>query len=126
MAEPRSPIETWMRRVRAHLVAHGYRPDTMHCYRAGTRKFLIFLKRRHVDIISAQQSHLDSYLAAERRRFRERHGRDPDPAGGWRTRRVAPIPCFFVWHKSAGRRPHGPRRSRSSSDASSAMAFTVG
>lgn len=95
MAESRSSIESWIRRVRAHLAAHGYGPDTMHCYRAGTRKFLIFLQRRHVDIISAQQSHLDSYLAAERRRFRQRHGRDPDPAGGWRTRRVAPIHLLF-------------------------------
>ncbi len=95
MAEPSSSVESWIRKVHAHLVAHGYGPDTMHCYRAGTRKFLIFLRRRQVDIICAQQSHFDSYLAAERRRFRQRHGRDPDPAGGWRTRRVAPIHLLF-------------------------------
>ena len=44
MAESSSSVGSWIRKVRAHLIAHG-----------------------HVDITAAQQSHLDSYPAAERR-----------------------------------------------------------
>jgi integrase/recombinase XerD len=86
--------EPWVERGKAHLVAHGYAVETFKHFRATTRRFLAFLRRQHVDISSAQCSHVSSYLEAERRRFRRRHGRDPN-AGGWSTRHTAPIHLLF-------------------------------
>ena len=86
--------EPWVERGRAHLAAHGYTVETFKRFRAKTRRFLAFLQRRRVDISSAQCSHVSSYLAAERRRFQRRHGRDPN-AGGWLTRHAAPIHLLF-------------------------------
>lgn len=86
--------EPWVERGRAYLTAHGYTDSTFTRFRAATRRFLAYLKRRHLDIGTAQSSHLSSFLEAERRRFRRRHGRDPH-AGGWRTHRTASIHLLF-------------------------------
>lgn len=86
--------EPWVERGRAHLTAHGYTADTFKRFRATTRRFLAFLQRRRVDISTAQCSHVRSYLEAERRRFRLRHGRDPN-AGGWPKCHTAPIHLLF-------------------------------
>ena len=86
--------ESWVERGRDYLTTHGYAPDTLKVYRATTRRFLAFLKRRRVDISVACPSHVSSFVQAERRRFRRRHGRYPDP-GGWTKRFTAPIHLLF-------------------------------
>ena len=76
------------------ITAAALTDSTFERFRATTRRFLAFLKRRHLDISTAPCSHLTSFLEAERRRFRRRHGRDP-LTGGWRTHRTAPIHLLF-------------------------------
>ena len=89
-----SSAEHWIECGKVYLTAHGYTASTFERFRATTRRFLAFLRRRRVRIETAHSSHLSSFLEAERRQFRRRHGRDPQ-AGGWRVHRTAPIHLLF-------------------------------
>lgn len=86
--------EPWVACGRAYLTKRGYTDCSFKRFRAVTRRFLAFLRRRRVDISIAQCSHVSSFLEAERRRYRRRHGRDPH-AGGWPTRLTATIHLLF-------------------------------
>lgn len=86
-------IEEWVERGRVCLASQQYAATSFERYRAVARRFLAFLIRKRVDVTAARASHIDLFLASERRRYRRRHGRDP--AGGWKTHYTPSIHLIF-------------------------------
>lgn len=102
-----SSVEDFVERGRVHLTAHGYTDSTFERFRATTRRFLAYLKRRRLAIETARSSDLSSFIEAERRQFRRRNGRDPQ-AGGWRVHRTAPIHLLFRLAQGSWPPPEAP------------------
>jgi hypothetical protein len=104
MAAGIAATEVVVRQLGEYLVDHHYAPSTKEHHLSTERRFLRHLARCRADIRTAQRSHVDSFLAADRRRFRRRYGRDPQPGGC----DAAPRSARRRWRRSSPSRTARP------------------
>ena len=78
-------------RLEEHLSKGRYSPRAARCRIAVASRFLGYLNERHVEVESAEPSHVDGYLLEELRLYRQLHRRAPRSMDRWRHRQTAGI-----------------------------------
>ncbi len=69
--------DEYLSKLKRHLEAERYAPDTVLRCMTAARGFLADLNKQRVDIFGVRPAHVDDYLKRRLRKYRQRHGRSP-------------------------------------------------
>lgn len=103
---PPSDLERRIAGFAAHLHRRHYSRSAVINYRIVARRFLAFLERRTVTVDHARPAEVAAFIADERRRYRRRHGREPEDLVIWRCSLSCAVHELLRW--TQGRWPPPP------------------
>lgn len=84
--------EYWIRRLRKHLQSElSMSERTVDLYEPLMRVFLDYLAARRLSVEVATEADLKKYMEWQQRRYRRRHGREPEHLASWRRHHIVPI-----------------------------------
>jgi integrase/recombinase XerD len=90
MSDRSSSRALWLTRLIEHLKNERYASDTVNNCVAVSRRFLVFVEKRHIKLRSVQPIHVEKFLEDSLQRFRRRYGHLP-ASRNWRSARTAPV-----------------------------------